>query len=196
MVLTPELAYEREFIGTGLFHCSPSGALFRTEVLRRLGGFPERGVASDYCFWLKACAETSVVLVPADLFWYRSHPEQEYHSPAAARDYALADGAGWKALNEPDCPLRGKSLHTAKRNCLRVLVKLSLRDVRRGKWSLARLRLRHARVGWREWARFAPWSLRDVNAGTPLDDDGRYLVPAWLRFDPSRGKKQERRRSS
>ena len=59
MVLTPRMSYQREFLGQGMFYCGPSGALFRTGVLRKLGGFPDRGVASDYCFWLKACAVTS-----------------------------------------------------------------------------------------------------------------------------------------
>ncbi len=190
MLLSPQLAYEREFLGGGLFSCGPSGALFRTEVLRQLGGFPERGAVSDYCFWLKACVHTSVVLVPADLFWYRVHSGQEYQSAAARRDYALAGGDAWKALNAPDCPLQGESLVTAKRNCLRILLKLCLRDVRSGQWSLVRTRLRHAGVGWRDWARFAPWSSRNVLAGTPLDGDGQYQLPDWLRLDPSRRPKR------
>ena len=56
MLLTPRLAYQREFLGQGLFMCGPAGALIRTDVFRSLGGFPERGAASDYVFWLKACA--------------------------------------------------------------------------------------------------------------------------------------------
>src|SRR5438128_1106653 len=54
MLLTPRLAYQREFLGQGLFMCGPAGALIRTDVFRALGGFPERGVASDYVFWVKA----------------------------------------------------------------------------------------------------------------------------------------------
>ena len=190
MLLTPLLAYEREFLGGGLFSCGPSGALFRTEVLRQLGGFPERGAASDYCFWLKACVHTNVLLVPADLFWYRVHGGQEYQSASARREYALADGEGWKALNAPDCPLQGESLTTAKRNCLRVLLKLCLRDARGGQWSLVRTRLRHAGVGWGDWFRLNPWSSRNIMAGTPMDGDGGYLVPDWLRLDPSRRPKR------
>lgn len=186
MLLSPKLAYEREFLGSGLFHCGPSGALFRTEVLRELGGFPERGAPSDYCFWLNACLHTNVLLVPADLFWYRIHPTQEYQSAAARREYALADGDGWKALNGPDCPLEGETLVAAKRSCLRTLLKLCLRDVRAGEWSLARTRLRHAGVGWGDWVRFTPWRSRRLMAGTPMDADGSYLVPEWFRPDPSR----------
>src|SRR5262249_7863399 len=52
MLLTPRLAYEREFLGAGLFHLGPAGAMFRTEAFRELGGFPTAGVVSDYLFWL------------------------------------------------------------------------------------------------------------------------------------------------
>jgi len=196
MLLTPALAYEREYLGGGLFFCSPSGALFRTEALRELGGFPHRGVASDYCFWLKACVATNVVLAPADLSWYRVHPGQELQSENALRDYAAADGDGWTALNAPDCPLAGTRLTTAKRNYLRVLLKKSFRDIRAGRWSIVQLRLSSASVGWRNWLRFSPWSSRDMMAGTPLDGDGRYLVPDWLRVDSSRPAPEKRRRSS
>ena len=194
MLLSPELAYAREFLGGGLFFCGPSGALFRTEVLRQLGGFPERGAPSDYCFWLKACVRTSVLLVPADLFWYRVHPDQEYQSAAARHEYALADGDGWKALNAPDCPLQGESLVKAKRSCLRTLLKLHLRDLRSGQWSLIRTRSRHAGVGWGDWVRFAPRVTRSLIAGTPLDTGGQYLEPEWLRLDPSRRPSEETER--
>jgi glycosyltransferase involved in cell wall biosynthesis len=186
MLLSPKLAYEREFLGSGLFHCGPAGALFRSDLLRELGGFPERGVASDYCFWLKACAHTHVVLVPADLFWYRIHPGQELQSTLAGRDYASANGDGWRALNDPRCPLEGEALQTAKRNFLRVLVKLHLRDIRHGRWRLVRTRWQSTRIRWRDWARFGFSSSRDALAGTPLDDDGNVQLPDWLRLEPSK----------
>src|SRR5262249_37070597 len=34
MLLTPKLAYEREFLGSGLFHLGPAAALFRTDAFR------------------------------------------------------------------------------------------------------------------------------------------------------------------
>ena len=196
MLLTPELAYEREYLGSGLFSCSPSGALFRTDVLRELGGFPLRGVASDYCFWLEACARTHVVLAPADLFWYRVHPGQELSSEAASHDYAVADGDGWKALEAPGCPLAGAALAAAKRNYLRVLAKKSLRDLRAGRWASVRTRLASASVGWRNWVKYFPRGSRNPVAGTPLRADGAFIEPKWLRLDPGAREPQERRRSS
>src|SRR5262249_28230219 len=90
MLLTPKLAYEREFLGSGLFHLGPAAALFRTDVFRELGGFPLNGIASDYLFWIEACAKVSVLLVSADLFYYRIHHRQELSDPTARADDAKA----------------------------------------------------------------------------------------------------------
>ena len=47
MLLTPSLAYEREYLGTGLFQLGPGAAIFRTDEFRELGGFPEVQRCSD-----------------------------------------------------------------------------------------------------------------------------------------------------
>ncbi|MGH9333548.1 MAG: glycosyltransferase family 2 protein [Vicinamibacteria bacterium] len=196
MLLTPRMAYEREYLGPGMFFGGPSAALFRTHILRELGGFPERGVASDHCFWLKACAVTSVVLVPADLFWYRIHEGQELQSKPAARDYAIGHGESWRALLAPECPLEGAALERAKRNFMFLLMKLSWRDLRAGRWSLASLRLRSAGIGPRDLFRYAPRRKRDPLAGTPLTQDGEYVVPDWLHLQDNameEGRKRSRR---
>src|SRR5262249_18013771 len=116
MLLTPKLAYEREFLGGGLFHVGPGGALFRTEAFRALGGFPLAGVASDYLMWIHTCARECVLLVPADLFYYRVHAGQELTSTNSAQDYARAGSAVWAMLNSPDCPLDAPAREQAKRN--------------------------------------------------------------------------------
>src|SRR6185295_16371722 len=66
MLLTPRLSYQREFLGSGMFSAGPSGALFRAEALRALGGFVDLGTPSDFLFWLHACARVPVLLLPAD----------------------------------------------------------------------------------------------------------------------------------
>lgn len=181
MFLTPRMAYQREYLGHGLFACGPSGALFRTSVLRELGGFIDFGVGSDYCFWLRACAVTPIVLAPADLFWYRVHLGQEFQSDTAARDYAVAQGHGWRALSSSDCPLEGEELQRARRKCTYSLLKLSWWDFKSGRWPLIAVRLRSAGIGWRDWLEYPPQGGRDRLAGTPLTENGDYLVPEWLR---------------
>ena len=179
MLLTPRLSYQREFLGSGLFMCGPGGALFRTEVFRSLGGFPQFGVVSDHVLWLKACARFNVLLLPADLFWYRVHPGQEKQSPAAARGYALIEGEAWRALKAPDCPLDGIELELAKRNLIYSLFKRVLYDLRAGRWGTAKVRLQHAGLSCSDWLRYLRPPRRDTFAGTPLDEHGEYVISRW-----------------
>jgi glycosyltransferase involved in cell wall biosynthesis len=180
MVLNPRMSYQREFLGQGMFFCGPSGALFRTEILRRLGGFPDRGVASDYCFWLKACASTPVVLAPADLFWYRLHPGQELQSARAARDYAVGHGEGWKALHSPECPLIGEELARAKRGYVFRLLRWTWRDLRAGRLELIRLRFSSGGFRVIDLLRHPPLRTQDPRAGNPAAADIEFMVPSWL----------------
>ena len=179
MLLTPRLAYQREFLGQGLFMCGPAGALIRTDVFRSLGGFPERGAASDYVFWLKACASVGVLLVPADLFWYRIHPGQEIQNPVAAREYALVPGEAWRALGAPSCPLSSAEREQARKNLVYTVAKQTLHDVRAGRWAVARRRLRHAGISARDWLRYARPARRSASAGTPIDRYGEYMTSPW-----------------
>jgi len=179
MLLTPRMAYQREFLGQGLFMCGPACALFRTEVFHSLGMFPEKGVASDNIFWLKACATVNVLLLPADLFWYRVHPGQEIHNPTAAREYALVPGEAWRALAAPNCPLDRAEREQARRNLVYTIVKQTLGDVRAGRWGIARQRLRRAGLSWSDWLRYARPARRNQFAGTPFDERGEYVVSRW-----------------
>lgn len=180
MLLSPQMAYRREFLGGGLFHCGPAGALFRTDVLRARGGFPSRGAASDFYFWISACQTTSALLVPGDLFWYRVHDGQELASPAAAREYATTTGESWRALGSPDCPLSGDDLRQAKRACTHQLLRLCYQDARAGRWSLIRVRVKAAGIRFRDFVRFPPKRRDDPKTGSPVDDDGDYVVPVRL----------------
>lgn len=194
MLLTPRMCYQREFLGQGMFMCGPSGALFRATVLRALGGFPEKGVGSDYLFWLHACTQVSVLLVPGDLFWYRTHEGQELHSPHAAWDYAMIPGACWQALCAPTCPLAPDEVEQAKRNLVYSTLKLTYRDVRHGRWAVARHRLRQVGLSARDWLRYLRPPRRDPFAGTPRDAAGNFIIPDWSVYQMSPSSHSEPRR--
>lgn len=181
MLITPRMAYQREFLGLGMFFCGPSGALFRTDVLREIGGFPDFGAASDYCFWLRACTSTNCLLIPGDLFWYRLHPGQELEKPGARRDYARAHAEAWRALSSATCPLDAEEIVLARRGYVKRLLRLSWRDFRAGRFRLLVYRLKTAGFRLRDLVRYPPMILSSPNAGTPLDSRGQFIVPAWLR---------------
>ena len=168
MLLTPKLAYEREFLGSGLFHLGPAGAMFRTEAFRELGGFPTAGVASDYLFWLDACAKVNVLLVPADLFYYRVHVGQEMSHPRAQAEYARAARQAWAKLHSAECPLDAVSREQAKRNFVYVQARGIVRRLRRGNFAAAAAILRHAGLGTSAWLRYLRRPRRTNLAGTPV----------------------------
>jgi hypothetical protein len=183
IVSTPQMNYRREFLGYGMFMCGPGSALFRTSVFRGLGGFPtDFGPAGDYVFWLRACAECSVVLCPGDLFWYRSHPGQELYSPAGARQYARLGGLTWRALQASTCPLDGTERAIAMRNSAFGTAKQIWRDLRAGRWELGLFRLRHSGLTPADWVRWLRPPKRSGLAGSPLDGRGECVVPAWMRL--------------
>jgi hypothetical protein len=181
MLLSPRLAYEREFLGRGLFMAGPSGALFRTDVFRALGGFENHGVPSDFVFWLRACARYSVVLVPGDLFWYREHSGQELRSERAARERARAEGLVWPALHAPDCPLDASIIEQARSNYAFILAREIWRDVRAGAFGLAAYRCRVAGLSPLDWLRYVRRPRRSPHAGTPRTADGDFVMPEMRR---------------
>lgn len=192
MLLTPRMCYQREFLGQGMFMCGPSGALFRADVFRALGGFSDRGVGSDHLFWLHACAQVNVLLVSADLFWYRVHEGQEFQSEHAGREYAIVPGACWQALTAATCPLTADEIEQAKRNLVYSFLKLTYRDLRRGRWGVAQRRFHHFALSAREWLRYLRMPQRDLFAGTPRDAQGDFLVPDWSTYRAPPSTRDER----
>ena len=167
MLLTPRLAYEREFLGTGLFQQGPASALFRTSFFRSVGGFPTEGAASDYLFWFTACARASVLLVPGDLFYYRIHAGQELQNQKSLQQYASSRGRVWQTLHSPLCPLDGATLEQAKRNFLYTIVRDAYRHARHGRYRAAAVVLREAGLTPAEWMRYLRPPRRTAAAGTP-----------------------------
>jgi hypothetical protein len=166
MLLTPRQSFQREFLGSGLFNAGPGGAIFRSDAFRALGGFVDRGAPSDYLFWLRACARVPVLLLPADLFWYRVHAGQEFQSAGAERQYAETLRDTWLALSDGACPLEPDERDCARRNVLALQVKMLWRDVRARKLALARTRLA-AGPTVSEWIRYLRLPRREAAAGTP-----------------------------
>jgi glycosyltransferase involved in cell wall biosynthesis len=180
MLLTPRLSYQREFLGHGLFMGGPACALFRTDVFQSLGGFAERGVFSDYLFWLHACARVSIVLVSGDLFWYRIHPGQELQSERVDRDSLVLSRQIWAALNAASCPLERSEREIAKANHAYVTAREAWRNVRGRRPTLGLTRMWTAGLTPVDWLRYLRPPRRSALAGTPLNEAGEYAMPAGV----------------
>jgi glycosyltransferase involved in cell wall biosynthesis len=169
MLMTPRHSFQREFLGSGMFNPGPGGAIFRADSFKALGGWIDRGAPSDYLFWLRACARERVLLLPADLLWYRVHAGQEYQSAGVERQYAETIRDTWAALADEACPLEPAERDRARTNVLSRQIRLLARDVRRGKFALAAARLA-AGPSLLEWLRYARPPRRAADAGTPPAD--------------------------
>jgi hypothetical protein len=186
MLLTPQMAYEREFLGAGLFHVGPACALFRAEAFQRIGGFPCMGVASDTMFLINACLTEQILLVPGGLFWYRCHPGQELVSASAERDYLQLLGHVWDTLNSPNCPLDTDEREQAKRNWTWLVGRDILRDLSGGRIRKARSRLTCSKIEAKQWLRYFRRQVRNAFAGTPRDKNGDLIIHRYRGLSPMR----------
>jgi glycosyltransferase involved in cell wall biosynthesis len=177
MLLTPRMSFQREFLGSGMFNAGPGGAIFRADAFRAVGAFVDRGAPSDYLFWLRACARVPVLLLPADLFWYRVHADQEFQSAGVERQYAETIRDTWAALSDDTCPLEPAERERARRNVLALQAKVLWRDVRAGKFALVRTRLAAGPTA-SEWIRYLRFPQRDAAAGTPPLAERPRIAPA------------------
>src|SRR5688500_8935929 len=117
MLLSPRQAYQREFLGSGMFQIGPGGALLRRAPFLAEGGFVvTSSVLSDYICWLRLCARFPVLLAPADLFWYRTHGGQELQRPAYMYDAAQSGIVVVNALRDAACPLAAEEREQAIQN--------------------------------------------------------------------------------
>ena len=155
MLLTPRLAYEREFLGAGLFQQGPASALFRAGVFRELGGFPAIDYAGDYLFWLRACATANVLLVPGDLFYYRVHSGQELAKPAQASPPMPAARPKPGGPELPGVPaLTGEALERGKRNFVFTQARGICRHIRAGRVGAAAITGRHVGLSLGDWVSY------------------------------------------
>jgi hypothetical protein len=168
VLLTPKQAYQREFLGYGLFMCGPSGALFRADMFRELGGFHDFGPPSDAVFWIRACARYPVLLLPADLFYYREHEGQSVRAPDVAVQYASVPAHMWKALAAVDCPLDEPERTIARQNLAFTTAKSIWRAARAGDFGLAWRRVEACEITAGEWLRYLRPPRRSAVAGTSL----------------------------
>ncbi|MDP3919971.1 MAG: glycosyltransferase family A protein [Candidatus Omnitrophota bacterium] len=184
MLLTPRMAYQREFLGFGLCRCGPSDALFRSETLLEMGGFSSLGTHSDLLFFLGACARFNCLLLPADLYWYRSHPGQALRSSDAWGYTVRLPGQMYKMLDSHNCPLTSEERTQAKRNLLYLVAKPVFMDFLKGRWKRAYRRFAESGLPLDAWRRYFGTPRRDRNAGAPLDESGEYVMPDLSVYRP------------
>jgi glycosyltransferase involved in cell wall biosynthesis len=75
--LTPEKAYEYNYLGPGLFKRSPLSSIIKREVFVAVDGFRPIRMAGDFEMWHRLALKYNVLLMPQGFVWYRVHNAQE-----------------------------------------------------------------------------------------------------------------------
>jgi hypothetical protein len=84
-------------------------------------------------------------------------------------------------LQASDCPLTPEEREQAKRNRAYHVARRTMEDLRRRRFAFALNRLRYSSMRPGDWLRYLRRPRRDAFAGTPLDADGEFRIPAWAR---------------
>ena len=75
--LFPQNAYTEHFEGKGHFYRAPGSSIINKEAFHAVGGFSGIRQVGDFEFWLKIGCYYPLVKLPVDLYWSRSHKDQE-----------------------------------------------------------------------------------------------------------------------
>lgn len=74
-------ALNKHFFGQQFLFIGPGGTFMRHSFVQAIGGYPEKyGPANDMYFNLKVACESTILLFPFDLMFYRQHENQEINN--------------------------------------------------------------------------------------------------------------------
>ena len=135
-------AWRKEFLGQGAMGSGPSGAIFRADFFREVGGFREWGVLNDTDLWYRMTARRPLVLMAPGLVWWRRHAGQEFQGEDAAITY-LTKGfeLASSALSSPENPLSPDETRAAMTRVRRRFARRVMSLATRGRSPLVARRL-------------------------------------------------------
>lgn len=107
VTLTPRDYYLNYYFGDGLLDVAFTNSLFRTTLLREIGGIPEQYKSGDDYVRLRVAALTHTLIISDQLTWWRISPGQasERLSSDPVRRSAEIIDIGNSVLSLPACPL-------------------------------------------------------------------------------------------
>ena len=114
--LSPKEAYREHFMGYGHFHRAPGSGIINLKAFNEVGGFSGRNVIGDVEFWLKIAIVYPMVKISDDLYWPRSHGDQQKDSVTGKQYEALIQEVTGNALLNPRCPLTKEDIAMVKKN--------------------------------------------------------------------------------
>ncbi|HUC79683.1 MAG TPA: glycosyltransferase family 2 protein [Flavisolibacter sp.] len=128
VMVNPHQAYHEHFHGYGHFFRAPGSAIINREAFNKVGRFSGERMIGDTELWFRMARNYPLVKFPPDLYWARSHGNQESQSDYARRQYemlqkrVLTDAFGHK-----DCPLTSEEKQTILAKMKKTRLKQSIR---------------------------------------------------------------------
>jgi len=115
IVLSPREIYLENYNGYSHFDRAPGSSIIKLEAFNKVGGFSGKRMIGDFEFWFRIARQFSMVKFPFDLYWNRTHEEQESKSTYAKLYPKLRREVYESALSDPNCPLTREEITTVMR---------------------------------------------------------------------------------
>ena len=124
-ILLPKEAYLENFNGLSHFDRAPGSSIINRRVFNELGGFSGERMIGDNELWLRISRTYPLVKFQVDLYWARTHQEQESSSNYAKSYSILRQRIFHEAINHINCPLSDKE----KKHVIRKLKARKLKNI-------------------------------------------------------------------
>lgn len=139
VVITPYQFYTGIYFGYGFNDMAFSNVLFRTKVLKEVGGLPEKYKSGDDYVRLAIATKYSSLLINDGLTWWRETPGQ---ASSVLTNSALGlitqYNIKYKFLNDRECPLSNLEIRQAKEGMNKVVGRYIIKQLIRLRWKNAR----------------------------------------------------------
>jgi glycosyltransferase involved in cell wall biosynthesis len=116
-VLSPKQIYLSHFTGARHFDRGPLGAIIKFDAFNAVGGFSGARFVGDMELWMNLSRYYDMVVLPNDLFYYRTHVDSEsaIESRSAKEIYKKRKNFILTSLAHPDCPLNKEEIYRVRK---------------------------------------------------------------------------------
>jgi glycosyltransferase involved in cell wall biosynthesis len=135
-MLSPKQTFLEHFNGYGHLNRAPGSGIINLRIFRELGGFSGRNVIGDVEFWFDIARTYPMVKIVDDLYWPRTHGNQQKDTVTTIKYADMRQEIVEKAFAHPGCPLTAEEIlqvrKKIKKSSRRDRLFLFLSGVRKG----------------------------------------------------------------
>lgn len=147
VVISPYQFYIESFFNDGYNNIALSNVLFRTQLLKKMGGFSTKFKSGDSFIRLKFGAIYDTLLINDGLTWWRETPNQASSFIKLNYKFLIENfNISFSSLSEKSCPLNEKEIELAKINLNTKILQNAFQLLKNGKIKNAILLLREFKI--------------------------------------------------